>query len=535
MCVKKDMGADNIPPKIIKWAPELFAPILSKIFNKCIHIGYYPKQLKVARVVPVHKGGDSNDINNYRPISVLTQFNRLFERVLATRLMSFFEKNKIITSKQFGFLKRHSTEHAILDLKEFIMESLSKKKITAVLFLDLKKAFDTVSHKILLKKLHHYGIRGVPHDLLKSYLSDRQQYTSIDGTNSGLDFIRWGVPQGSVLGPILFLLFINDLPNSTSMNPWLFADDTALAQTADTFTALQTYFNEEINKVQNWLLANNLSVHYAKKTQYILFIPPSKKSKKPNDFAVTMGRNPIEQTATYKYLGVIIDENLNWKPQIDKLCSKLAGVCGIISKVRHILDRNSLLMIYNSLMESRLRYRILGWSTASNALIDRLKVLQNRAICFIDFSPIGTTILPIFAQFNVLPLEKIIDLERANYMFSLNNGNLPEVFNFYCSKPTHRYETRFSRNNFCIPKYQPKLSNSSIKFIGPKAWEKIPSDLKNLQFRKTFSKQLKRLYLNELPTEKRTRIITLNSPTDNDFSLTDLFDETGDETSFSGF
>ena len=176
----------------------------------------------------------------------------------------------MITSKQFGFLKKHSTEHNILDLKEFIMESLSKKKITAVLFLDLKKAFDTVSHEILLKKLHHYGVRGVPHDLFKSYLSDRQQYTCIDGTNSGLEFIRWGVPQGSVLGPILFLLFINDHPNSTSMNPWLFADDTALAETADTFSALQTYFNEEINKVQKWLLANNLSVHYAKKTQYIL-------------------------------------------------------------------------------------------------------------------------------------------------------------------------------------------------------------------------------------------------------------------------
>ena len=166
-----------------------------------MQLGYYPKQLKVARVVPIHKGGDPNDINNYRPISVLTQFNRLFERVLANRLMSFFEKHRIITSKQFGFLKKHSTEHAILDLKEFIIESLSKKKITAVLFLDLKKAFDTVSHKILLKKLHHYGIRGICHDLLESYLADRQQYTTVDGDKSHLDFIRWGVPKAVFSAP----------------------------------------------------------------------------------------------------------------------------------------------------------------------------------------------------------------------------------------------------------------------------------------------------------------------------------------------
>ena len=280
--------------KVIKLAPYIFTPILVARLNKCILLGFYPQNLKIARVVPIHKGGDSNDINNYRPISVLSQFNRIFERILANRLLSFFEKYKIITTKQFGFLKKHSTDHAILDLKEFITENLSKRKITAVLFLDLKKAFDTVSHSILLKKLHHYGVRGAAHTLLTSYLSDRKQYTTINGINSTLDNILWGVPQGSVLGPLLFLLYINDLPKSNDMDSWLFADDTAQGVSSDNFSNLQLLLNQGVAKLQDWLLANQLSVHYAKKTQYILFIPPRSKKSKPDDFVVKMGGHIIE-------------------------------------------------------------------------------------------------------------------------------------------------------------------------------------------------------------------------------------------------
>ena len=353
ICDKKAMGYDNIPPRVIKWAPHIFGPILLNVFNRCFQLGIYPDSMKVARVVPIHKGGDLNDVNNYRPISVLTQFNRIFERILANRMLNFFEKHNVITPKQFGFLKRHSTEHAILDLKEYLMANLENHKITAVLFLDLQKAFDTVSHQILLEKLFHYGIRGPVHSLLTSYLSNRQQYTSINGVKSDLEYIHWGVPQGSVLGPLLFLLYINDLPRSCTMDGWLFADDTALANACDNFDELNKCLNIQVNKVQRWLLANKLSIHYAKKTQFILFIPRSKAKDKPKEFLLEMGGHIIEQTATYKYLGVLIDENLNWVPQIDFMCKKLASVCGLLSKVRHYLNRNSLMLIYNSLIESR--------------------------------------------------------------------------------------------------------------------------------------------------------------------------------------
>ena len=206
----------------------------------------------------------------------------------------------------------------------------------AVLFLDLQKAFDTVSHDILLSKLYHYGIRGKAHKLLSSYLSGRQQCTKI---GTFLSSILWGVPQGSVLGPLLFLIFINDLPNAANLLAWLFADDTALALSAKNFFELELSLNLEVAKVNNWLLANKLTVHYIKKTQYMLIKDPRKSTcvGDPSNFQLTMGNHVIERTGSYKYLGVVFDEKLNWKLHIDKLCSKLSTVCGVISKLRHYL------------------------------------------------------------------------------------------------------------------------------------------------------------------------------------------------------
>ena len=264
--VSKSTGIDTIPPKIVKWSAVILTPILTKLINMCFVGGIYPDSLKIGRVIPIFKGGNKNDSSLYRPISILTQINRIFEKLLRDRLYDFV-KDKLYR-KQFGFRPKNSTEHPVLDLKENIFDNCSKKQISCILFLDLKKAFDSVSHQILLKKLEYYGVQGVALNLFRSYLTNRKQLTAISDCVSALDLIEWGVPQGSVLGPLLFLIFINDIPHASDLGTWLFADDTALVLSASSLSQLQVEMNRQVEKVHDWLLANRLSVHYVDKSKY---------------------------------------------------------------------------------------------------------------------------------------------------------------------------------------------------------------------------------------------------------------------------
>ena len=239
----------------------------------------------------------------------------------------------------------------------------------------MAKAFDSVSHEILLKKLNYYGIRGTAYNLFKSYLSGRSQYVKVNDVCSSLTNIIFGVPQGSILGPLLFLLFINDLPDATNFYVKLFADDTFLCSQDKNFDLLELNVNVELRKVFTWLASNKLTLNISK-SKYIIF---SKKRKIPN-LNIYINDTALERCKSYKYLGVLFDHKLDWKAHIEHIVSKVSKSCGALAKLRHCVDTKTLVNVYHALINSYIRYGIIAWGSASKATLNPLQTLLNKAI-----------------------------------------------------------------------------------------------------------------------------------------------------------
>ena len=356
------------------------------------------------------------------------------------------------------------------------------------MFLDLKKAFDSVSHEILLSKLEYYGVKGVALKLFRSYLSNRKQVTGIDDCVSLLDLIEWGVPQGSVLGPLLFLIFINDIPFASELLTWLFADDTALLLSASNLQSLQVNMNEQVAKVQAWLLANKLSIHYVDKTQYMLINQNINVSLDGDGFELRMGNNIIARTKTYRYLGLLVDENFSWAHHINEICVKLSQVAGIIFKTRTLLSKQALMLVYHSLAGSKLRYGLICWATANKYLLKKINVAHNRIITYMTFSKRCSSMWPLYCQIKVLPLSILIKIEHGKTVFKHKNKMLPQAFDQYFKKPPHNHRTRFVKENnydkFRIGRTA--VEKSLLKYIGPDLWNSIPLEIKRSASLKVF-------------------------------------------------
>ena len=272
----KSVGNDGISTKIVKAVAQYISVPLSEVFNVSLSTGVFPDTLKIARITPIYKSDDKSCISNYRPISILSVFSKILESIMYTRLITYLTSNKILADNQYGFREKHSTYMALINLVDKISEQIDSKMITAGIFIDLSKAFDTIDHTILLQKMHHYGIRGIARDWFQSYLYTRQQYVQIDNSISALLTVNCGVPQGSTLGPLLFLLYVNDLISVSNIaHIVMFADDTNLFFSENDIGRLTSLINSELKNISDWFKANKLSINI-KKTHYILFCSKKK-------------------------------------------------------------------------------------------------------------------------------------------------------------------------------------------------------------------------------------------------------------------
>ena len=365
----------------------------------------------------------------------------------------------------------------LIDMYDKISTACDRNEYAIGIFIDLSKAFDTLDHSILLRKLYHYGIRGITHDWFASYLTNRKQYVSINNTDSSFESINCGVPQGSILGPLLFLIYINDIINCSKLLQFiLFADDTNIFYSCNDLRTLETTVNNELLKLSIWFCANRLSLNI-KKTNYIVF----GNKKLPHDINLHINSISIVRVEFTKFLGVYIDAKVTWKNHIEIIASKIAKGLGILNKVKLVLPQNVLLMLYNSLIYPYLNYCAIVWGCAGATLLHKLEILQKRAVRMIANVYYLESTKPIFYELKLLKVKEIFTLQRATFMFKIKCKLLPGICSRYVSvsNSAHRHHSMRKSFYFIHPSCRTKIRENSLSYHGPRLWETLPVSIQN--------------------------------------------------------
>ncbi len=378
---------------------------------------------------------------------------------------------------------------------------MDNKLYSCGIFIDLQKAFDTVDHNILLTKLNHYGIRGIINKWFSSYLTGRVQTTQIGHHISTHQTTLTGVPQGSVLGPLLFLLYVNDILNcSDKLNFFLFADDTNLLYGDKSLSKLQDVVNSELHKVHTWLTVNKLSLN-TDKCNYVIFHPHQKRM--PEQINNKLFDNctnefiSLEQKVSIRYLGILIDKHLTWDHHIDLINEKISQRIGIIARLRHFVPMATLQLIYNSLIAPYLTYGIAAWGQASQTQLKQLLLLQKRALRLMHFGSYSSHAIPFFLASKILPLNMLYFKSVAIIMHDIANNTAPsgivQLFNPF--QNVHRHNTRAcTRGDFELKRSRLNKQAKSFSRTGVKIWNSIPENIRLLS-KSTFKNKLTELLL----------------------------------------
>ena len=438
----KSSGPHSIPVRLLKLLLHDISVPISILINLSLESGIFPTLLKTSKVIPIFKKGSPLDVSNYRPISLLSNIEKIFEKVMYSRLISFLDTYNSIFTRQFGFRKSHSTSHVLINIVERIRSKLDKGEFGCGVFVDLQKAFDTVDHEILLSKLNHYGIRGLANQWFRSYLSERSQFVSIGISKSISKSIRHGVPQGSVLGPLLFLLYINDLHQSIKFSETFhFADDTHLLHFSKSIESLCSNVNRDLRNLTGWLNANKISLN-SSKTEFVLF----RSKSKTLDFipSLKLQRKRIYPSPSVKYLGIRIDEHLNWKPQISELANKLQRANGALSKLRHYIPLKSLINIYHAIFASHMRYACQIYGLRDSTITHRILTLQKTALRLLTFSEPQSPSSPLFSNLEILKFFDLVEVLNICFVHQHLNSSLPvdNLESLIFHQINHSYNTR---------------------------------------------------------------------------------------------
>ncbi|PNF39982.1 hypothetical protein B7P43_G15963 [Cryptotermes secundus] len=487
---KLSAGYDEIPEKLVKFSIQPICKPLTFIFNLSLCTGIFPDQMKIAKVRPIHKRGRIQELSNYRPISLLPVFSKIFETLIYNRVVNFLNKHNLISDAQNGFRQNKSTHTALQSFIEDVQKALDNKFFALGIFLDLSKAFDVINHKLLLAKLELYGFRGISLSLMRSYLTGRSQFVEIDHVDakspnqksfsSSCKEIKYGVPQGSVLGPLLFLMFINDLPKAVhEAKVVLFADDTNILIIDKNLKSLNDKTIVSMHQLENWFAVNHLIINIEKTKALFFQGRGPRQIDKPELY---LNNKKITYTANLKFLGIYITENLSWSSHIHHLVQKLNKTIYLIKSLRDLVSLPILRSVYFAKFESLLRYGIIFWGCGQKDIQTVFKI-QKKCLRLIKRVNNRVSCREFFGEFKILTLTSLYIFEtlcflRKNRIYNISYSDV------------HGYNTVHKQNLYVQPCNTSRCKRSVIN-MGIRLYNNLPSQIRSIQEFKVFKRQLK--------------------------------------------
>lgn len=483
---KYSTGIDSIPTVLLKQVSEFVCHPLAELINRCFRQGVFPDRLKIAKIIPIHKKGAHDVAANYRPVSLLPAFSKVVERAIYVRLLDFFIKNDIFYGGQHGFVPGRSTTTALFQSVNYIIEQIDRKQIVAGVYFDLSKAFDLVNHELLLDKLNHLGVRGTAADLIRSYLNNRKFFVCIkselDGSvtySAGREVMR-GVPQGSILGPLLFLVFINDLHTKINLTSlYQFADDTSCVVSASSIPLLSSSLSGVAQRMSKWCVDNDLVLNQ-QKTSMILF-----RQDRSASVYVNLDGRSVQQAQSVKFLGVSLDEDLCWDEQVDTVVKKINSCTYAVRYLRSQLGLGSIRIFYFAAVQSIISYSVLFWYRTSRRNDDRVFICQKRIIRAMLGMQSGESCRGKFRELGVMTLPSLYVYNAALFVF--NNRDM-----FLTNKHvnSHAMQTR-GGDNLSVPLHRTTLYDKGPLLGCVKVYNALPPNIKSIETVQRFKYSLK--------------------------------------------
>ncbi len=476
---KSNIDVLGIDGKILRIAASCISESLTHLFNLSLCTGIIPTDWKKARVVPIYKGkGKQSDKSNYRPISMISHISKILEREVQQQLLYYLIKHSFITKDQSAYLKFHSTLTSLHKVACDWYDAINDGDISCTCFLDLAKCFDTINHDMLLYKMTKYGIINDEIIWFKDYLNDRTQYVALNGKISTEKSVQIGVPQGSVLGPILFLLFVNDLPSIVSNTQCnMFADDTLFYCSGSNISDIQECLQKDIDKVVKWLTENKLTLNVDKCCTMAISHPHKVADK---SLKIIINNQQIENVSNCKYLGVNIDQALNWSSHINTVCKMISSKIGVLRRLSNVLPSHILNTVYNSIVKPHFDYCVSVWGYYNVTDIDQLQKLQNRAARIVsgvfDFNISSDDLI---CNLKWLRVKELRDLQTLSIMYKCQQNKAPNYLSdkFSLLSDVSNYNTR-RKNLYNVEQFKSKTAEQSLSYNGPILFNSLPKDIR---------------------------------------------------------